>query len=186
MNTFARIDVETFFRFAAEHPEQRYELERGLIVQQMTGGTFNHGRVARRISQLIEGQINSARWCVLQDRGVAVGRSARYPDVVVEPVGAAGDSLSTKQPAIIVEVLSPSTTATDVDTKRGEYLAIQTLDAYLVASQDDAAMLVWTRNAKGKFAKAGRVIRGADKTIVINGRDLALKLKLADVYKEIA
>ena len=91
MNAFAKIDRETFLRFAAGHPEQRYELERGRIVQQMTGGTRRHGIVGRRIARIIEDQIDQAKWSVAIDRGVGVGTSERYPDVVVEPVDHALD-----------------------------------------------------------------------------------------------
>ena len=183
MNTFAKIDPEAFFRFAAEHPEQRYELERGVIVQQMTGGTRKHGVVGRRIAQQIEAQIDQSRWTLLQDRGVAVGTSARYPDIVVEPADEPGESLSTRRPALIVEVLSPSTSATDMNTKPAEYLSIPTLDAYIVASQNDAAMLVWLRDKKGKFAKAGRVVEGIDQKIVVTSRDFTVTLELAEIYK---
>ena len=118
MNTFARIDPETFFRFAAEHPEQRYELERGVIVQQMTGGTRRHSLVAQKIAEQIKAQLDTTKWTLLQDRGVTAGSSGRYPDIVVEPADEPGESLRTERPAIIVEVLSPSTAATDRNTTR--------------------------------------------------------------------
>ena len=114
----AKIDRETFLRFAAGHPEQRYELERGRIVQQMTGGTRRHGIVGRRIARIIEDQIDQAKWSVAIDRGVGVGTSERYPDVVVEPASEPLDSLETECPAIIVEVLSPSTTATTDEVQK--------------------------------------------------------------------
>ena len=186
MNAFAKIDPDTFFRFAAAHPEHRYELERGRIVQQMTGGTLGHGLVARRILRQIENQIDANRWLILQERGVKIGSSARYPDVVVEPVGESGDSLSTTCPAIIVEVLSPSTTATDLNTKPGEYLAITTLGAYIVASQDEAAMLVWLRDKNGIFPAAGVEVEGTGQTITVNGRGSNFTLKLDDIYEGIA
>lgn len=183
MNTFAKVDRETFLRFAAEHSEQRYELERGRIVQQMTGGTQRHGLIARRIARMIEDQIDGAAWIVLTDRGVSVGESARYPDVVVEPATEGGDSLATELPSIIVEVLSPSTTATDLNTKPVEYLAIETLDAYIVASQDEPAMMIWTRGPDGRFDKLGREVSGATASVVIMGRNVAFKLELTAIYR---
>ena len=132
MNAFAKVDKDTFYRFAASHPEQRCEFVRGRIVQQMTGGTRDHGQVGRRIARLLEVQLNSAQWTVLQDRGVETNDTIRYPDIVIEPADEPGQSLSTRRPALIVEVLSPSTTATDLDVKPTEYLSLDTLDAYLV------------------------------------------------------
>ena len=182
MNAFAKIDRPAFLRFAAAHPEQRYELERGRIVQQMTGGTQRHGIVARRIARLLEEQLDAARWHVLTDRGVGVAESSRYPDVVVEPVTEPLDSLATECPAMIVEVLSPSTTGTDLNTKPGEYLSISTLDAYIVAGQDEAAMLVWKRGADGCFEDQGHEVIGLDQSITITGRGLAITLSLGAIY----
>ena len=183
MNAFAKVDRVSFLRFAAEHPEQRYELERGRIVQQMTGGTRRHGLVARRIAQIVEDQIDPARWSVLTDRGVGVGESSRNADVVVEPSTEPMDSLETERPAIIVEVLSPSTTGTDLNTKPGEYLGIATLDAYIVSSQFEAAMLVWTRGDDGLFPDHGREVAGIDQSITIKGRGLTVTLPLRAIYR---
>ena len=185
MNAFAKVDRETFRRFAAEHPEQRYELERGRIVQQMTGGTRRHGIVARRIAQLIEDQIDSSRWTVLTDRGVGIGPSSRNADIVVEPGSEPLDSLETEQPAMIVEVLSPTTSGTDLNTKPGEYLSLSTLDAYLVASQVEAAMLLWTRGPDGQFPENGREIDGVDQSITICGRGFTVTIPFDEVYRGI-
>ena len=185
MNTFAKIDRAAFLKFAAAHPEQRYELERGRIVQQMTGGTARHGVVALQIAQRLLAQVDPSKWRVSLDRGVGIGPSSRYPDVVIEPSDEPLDSLETERPVIIFEVLSPSTTATDLNTKPSEYLSIPTLDAYIVASQDEAAMLVWTRDAGGSFPEAGREVTGVEQSIAISGRGLAVTLKLADVYRDV-
>jgi len=118
MNAFAKVDKEAFYRFAAEHAEQRYEYVRGRIVQQMIGGTKRHGIVAGRLKRVIEDQLDPSRWSAIGDRGVDTATSIRYPDVVVEPAVEPGDSLSTRRPVLIAEVLSPSTSAADLDEKR--------------------------------------------------------------------
>jgi len=186
MNAFARIDVETFFRFAAANTEQRYELERGVIVQQMTGGTKRHGLVARRLSQEIEAQIDMTRFTVLQDRGVGVSQSGRFPDIVVEPSDEPGESLRTMRPVLIVEVLSPSTAATDLNAKQMEYLSIPTLDAYVVAHQDEPAVLVWARGENGEFPSEPIGLEGMDKTFDVKGRGFSARILFADIYRGIA
>ena len=185
MNAFAKIDRKAFLRYAAQHHGRRLELDKGRIVQHMTGGTARHGVIALMIAQQLLAQLDRSKWRVSLDRGVGIATSSRYPDVVVEPADEPLDSLETERPAIIVEVLSPSTTATDLNTKPGEYLAIPTLDAYIVASQDEAACLVWTRDITGKFSEPGLEVAGAEQSIIIKGRDLAVKLDLADVYQGI-
>lgn len=185
MNTFAKVDVETFFRFAAAHPEQRYELDKGVIVQQMTGGTKRHGVVARRIARAFEDQVDPARWTVLQERGIGVGNSGRYADVVVEPTDEPNESLRTARPVVIVEVLSESTAANDQHTKCAEYLSIPSLDAYIIASQTEPAMHVWVRGRSGRFPKEPREITGHASEVEIAGRCGQLVLRLAEIYRGI-
>lgn len=186
MNDFARIDKETFYRFAAAHPEQRYEFVRGRIVQQMTGGTRDHGVVARRIAQLLENQLDAGQWTVLTDRGVETPETIRYPDVSVEPADEPGQSLSTRRPALIVEVLSPSTSSSDLDAKPAEYLSLASLDAYVVASQSEPAMLVWQRGPDGALPAEPVEVRGHGETVSVSGRAIAFSLPLARIYQGIA
>lgn len=185
MNAFAKVDKATFLRFAAAHPRARYEYVGGRIVQQMMGGALAHGLITRRITRQIEDQLDPAKWVVVNERGVETPVTIRYPEVVVEPVGDAPASLSTLSPMVIVEVLSPSTTATDLDVKPSEYLSLSSLDAYVVASQDEAAVLVYERGADGFFADEPREVCGPD-TLAIQGRHFTIRLDLAEIYHGIA
>lgn len=185
MNAFAKVDKETFLRFAAEHAEERYEYVRGRIVQQMTGGTREHGGVARRITRQLEDQVDSERWWVLNDRGVETVESIRYPDVVIEPSDEPVGSLSTTRPAVLVEVLSPSTAANDLDVKPSEYLGLAAVDAYVIASQTEAAMLIYERGPDGRFPEQPREVSGIDATVTVKGRHFEVTLRFADIYKGI-
>jgi Uma2 family endonuclease len=180
--SFAKVDKATFFRYIQGRRDGRYELDRGYIVKQMTGGTLRHSLVAARIKDLVKPHIDAVRWIVLQDRGVDVGPSIRHPDVVVEPVGASHKSLSTLVPALIFEVLSPSTTSIDLDVKPAEYLALASLQAYVVASQDEAACLVWLRAADGRFPTEPVEFALCD---VIAVPMLGVAISVADIYRDI-
>lgn len=182
MNAFAKIDPETFFRFAAEHPEQRYELERGVIVQQMVGGTKRHNLVALRIAMICDQQIDRLLWTVVHERGVKVDESGRYPDVVVEPADEPGDSLRTERPVLIFEVLSPSTAATDRLAKVLEYVSIPSLEAYVIASQTEPAMLVWQRRPDGCFPSEPSLIEGREQMANIKGVSISVSLPFAEIY----
>ncbi|MDX2155398.1 MAG: Uma2 family endonuclease [Hyphomicrobiaceae bacterium] len=185
MNAFAKVDKETFLRFAAEHAEQRYEYVRGRIVQQMTGGTKDHGQVARRITRSLEDQLDAAAWLVLPDRGVETSETIRYPDVCIEPADEPGESLSTGRAVLIVEVLSPSTSWSDLDVKPAEYMSLASLDAYVIASQSEPAMLVYERDKGGRFPAAPREVEGMGATLNCSGRSFMVSLRLADIYKGI-
>lgn len=185
MNAFAKVDKAAFLRFAAARAGERYEFVRGRIVQQMTGGTREHGAVARRITRMIEDQIDSTQWWVLNERGVSTSETVRYADIVVEPADEPRGSLATMRPALIVEVLSPSTSAADLDQKPAEYLALASLDAYVIASQDEAAMLVYERGADGTFPARPREIEGAGEIISLKGRAFDLTFALSEIYRGI-
>jgi Uma2 family endonuclease len=181
-SVFEPVDKAAFLRFIATEPEGRYEFERGRIVQQMTGGTETHFRLARRISLLLEPQLDAGVWRVLQDWGVETPETVRYADVVVYPAGGDGRRRWTNAPAVVVEVLSPSTIRTDIDIKPAEYLALGSLQAYIVASQTDPVCLAWVRGGDGQFP--GQPVEfGAGNTIDVCGLHLALAID--DIYRGI-
>ncbi len=182
MNTFARVDKATFYKVVARSRNRRLEFVEGRIVQQQSGGTLRHVHIGRRLSLVIEAQLDPARWLVNSgsDRGVETIRTIRYPDIVVEPVGAADDSLSTAEPALIIEVLSPSSVLDDLDVKPAEYLSLASLQSYIVASQDEPAVQVWIRGADGTFPDDPAVIEGIAALIAVP--TLGLIIPLAKVY----
>jgi Uma2 family endonuclease len=179
---FIPVDKAAFYRFIATEPEGRYEFERGRIVQQMTGGTHNHFRIAKRFEQVIERQLDLARWEVLRDWGVDTPVTVRYGDVVVFPAGGRGDALSTLQAALIVEVLSPSSVQRDLDVKPAEYLTLATLQAYIVAGQDEAACQAWIRGTDGQFPGKPKEFGPAD---TIHVPSLGAAIPVADIYRGI-
>jgi Uma2 family endonuclease len=101
--------------------------------------------------------------------------------VLVEPVGAEPEGLAKFQPALVVEVLSPASEERDLETKPEEYLALPTLQAYIVASQDEAACLVWMRGPDGTPPAEPVAITGH--AGVIRAPGLAVGIKLGDVYR---
>jgi hypothetical protein len=74
MNAFSKVDKRTFLRFAAGQAGERYEYVRGRIVQQMTGGTRDHGGV----DQPRELSGNGATLCV---RGRASAVTLGFADI---------------------------------------------------------------------------------------------------------
>jgi Uma2 family endonuclease len=177
---FIKVDKPTFLQFVAANDEGRYEFEQGRIVQQMTGGTQRHGRIAGRFYALLSQQIDTTRWITMFERGVETPTTIRYADVLIESATEPGDSLVTATPALIVEVLSPSSMARDLDAKPTEYLGLATLQAYIVASQDEAACLIWLRDANGHFPAVPTELRGG--AIMLRVPTLGVAIKLSQVY----
>jgi Uma2 family endonuclease len=185
-NALVTVDKQTFYRLVVRAPEnERYEYVRGRIMQQMAGGTLSHAIIARRFASILERQLDTEKWIVAgSDRAIETPESIRYPDVVVEPVGAPGDSLATTQATIVVEVLSASSQERDLDTKPREYMSLPSLQAYIVASQELPLCLVWSRQMDGKFPALPIQVRGPTETIDL--APLAVTISLAEVYRAIA
>ena len=182
-----KVDKATFYRFIANAPDnERYEYVEGRIVQQQPGGTLEHASIAKRFAGAIERQLEETAWTVLSgsDRGVDTKKTVRFPDVVVEPAGAASDSISTDKPVLLVEVLSPSSGDRDLTTKPDEYMGIASLQAYIVASQTAPECLVWLRRANGAFPADGELVSGRDQMIDVP--QLNLTIPLAEVYRGVA
>ncbi|MGE3919131.1 MAG: Uma2 family endonuclease [Hyphomicrobiaceae bacterium] len=177
-----KVDKATFYRFVANAPEdERYEYVQGRIVQQQQGGTKRHGRVAGRIAEICRRQLDDSRWEVLEGRGVETSATIRFGDVVIEPTDEPDESIATLRPALVVEVLSPTSGERDLTTKPAEYTSLASLQAYIVASQEGPECLVWVRDAAGTFPPDGVRVAGRDATIAIPA--LGLSIPLADVYR---
>jgi Uma2 family endonuclease len=182
MNAFTPVSKAEFYRFIESRPDERYEFEGGLVVQQMAGGTRRHGEIAKRIGRAFDGHLSRAHWVVLTERGVETATTVRFADVVVEPADESDDSLAATRPVVIVEVLSPSSRGYDLRLKPPEYKEIPTLDVYMVASQTEAAVLVWQRGLDGVFPATPVEIEGIAERLTLACRAFTLTLDLAEVY----
>jgi Uma2 family endonuclease len=181
-SAFIKVDKATFFKVAQRH-EGRCEYVRGRVIMQ-SGGTFKHSQIAANFLQLVQQQLDPKRWIASgSDRGVETGETVRYPDVTAEIAGADPNSLFTLQPVIAVEVLSPSSEERDLDIKPLEYLAIPSLQAYIVAAQDEPVCLVWLRGPDGTFPANSTQVEGHASVIRIPA--LAVEVKLGDVFRGI-
>jgi len=183
MNAFTPVSKAEFFRFIQSRPDERYEYEGGLVVQQMVGGTFRHSEIGTRILFAFRTQLPRSVWRANPERGVETTSRVRFADVVVEPADEPDDSLAGTRPVVIVEVLSPSSRAYDLRIKPTEYTAIPTLDVYMVASQTEAAVLLWQRGADGTFPAEPVEIEGIDQRLTLACRPFSLTLDLSEVYE---
>ena len=177
-----KLDKRAFLLWA-EGREGHFELKASSIVM-MTGGSRNHAFLAQEIAFAIRRQIDRASWSIgLADLAVEIGEDIRYPDVIVEPAGGDGTALSTATPAFIAEVLSPSSLALDFNVKAAEYMSLPSLEAYLVAAQDEMRMWLWQRPAEGDprpFPKLPEDLAGPDARLRI--RALDAEMSLGEIY----
>lgn len=106
-----------------------------------------------------------------------------YPDVLVlcGPVAFADDQKNVAlYPIVLAEVLSPGTEALDRGKKAAEYRGTESVQQYLLMSQDEALVEVHTRDANGWRM---RVLRGLDGVCVVES--LGLELGMAGIGAEV-
>jgi Uma2 family endonuclease len=174
-----RMGKSEFLTWVQAH-EGRYELAGSRVVM-MTGGSRGHAILVRRLATALEKRLDVNRWTVLtSDFGVELGPSTvRYPDVVVDVASGRLKDLTATAPAVIAEVLSPSSVKDDLGPKADEYVRLPSLSAYLVLAQDEPKASVWVRGVGG-FALEPEVIEGSDAVMAIPS--LGIDLPLAEVY----
>lgn len=180
----ARLGKAEFLAWLARQEGGRFELKDGHIVMH-AGSTRRHARLTARFITLLGQALDPEHWSLgAADMAVEIGQDIRYPDVVVERLTDDGSSLTTTAPVLIVEVLSPSSTGRDMSEKLAEYTGLASLEAYIVASQDEPIVWVWQRQGEAHvFPPLPREIAGRDSAVDLPS--LGIALPLADLYRGI-
>jgi Uma2 family endonuclease len=188
MNTRLDLKLEkrAFLQWA-EGREGHFELKGNRVVM-MTGGTKGHAFVTQEITYALRRRLDPVVWRVTAaDLAVAIGEDIRYPDIVVEPASSEWSALSTECPVFLAEVLSPSSLALDFRDKAAEYMSLPSLEAYLVAAQDEPRMWLWQRPAPGDhkrpFPASPQEFEGLDATLSLTA--FGVTMQLAEIYARI-
>lgn len=163
--------------------EGKREFVRGKVVEMMINVTENHYRLAARLVVQLAGQLSDEEFIVgSADFGVMTRDGVRFPDVMVHRPGN-GRDLATVKPLLIVDVLSASSIADDFGAKAQDYLALASLQQYLVASQDEVRVWLWSRGDDGTWTKP-EMIEGSPGPLYLPG--LGVSLDLGRLYSGIA
>ena len=138
----ARMTVEQFHAWLdaraahLESDEPKWELFNG-VPEMQSSEQWIHGRVKVQVWLALRDAIQRSGLpleAALDSIGVAVGVSEEYvPEVVVFPAGQIADhDRQAPDPLIVVEVLSPSSRAKDLNTKVAGYGRVPSIRHYLV------------------------------------------------------
>jgi Uma2 family endonuclease len=155
--------------------EQRHEFVDGLVYA-MAGGTPEHARLAMALGSELRSALTSSRCAVygsdLRIHVEATNRST-YADVVVicgPEITSHIDPNAVVNPTVIVEVLSPSTEASDRGEKWRHYQRIDSLREYVLVSQGEAYVEVFRRDGDEwvlRTATAGQMLELSSQGIQI-------------------
>jgi Uma2 family endonuclease len=133
------------------HGERHSDIKHEYIYGQvfaMAGAKINHNWITRNLSSML--------WSTLQDQPCEPFSSDmllktsdekyRYPDLFVAcDDDSSDDDYVREQPILIVEVLSTSTRRRDKTEKREEYIALPSLQEYVLIEQDFAEVQIQRR-----------------------------------------
>ena len=177
-----RMSIEAFEAWA-ERQDGRYELVRGYPVM-MNRTTWNHSKITTNL-MLALGQVidRNAFHIAAGDFALQTGEDTlRLADILITPSNRSGKDRRTDEAVAIIEILSPSTTSEDFGPKQIEYLALTSLEAYLIVAQDKTCVWAWIKGENG-FQQKPEVIEAMDATITI--QRLNLTLTLDAIYRRV-
>ncbi len=176
-----RLDKKAFYAWL-DRREGRYELEYGKIV--MVNVSRGHVLLVANIMAALRARLDLTAWNIISaDFAVEIGEQVRFPDVIVEPVGGDLKALECTEAKLLVEVLSPSSVARDFNLKLAEYTSLETVDAYVIVSQDAPICWLWHRAPDGTraFPRHPSEIQGRDQAIDLPAFGIALPL--SEIYR---
>lgn len=169
-----------------ENSEFKHEFVNGRVYA-MSGGSVRHGVITVNISTDLNIQLEDKDCKVSSpDTRVKVEamKSFRYPDVTVYCgqemyVNNRVDTLG--NPLVLVEVLSPSTALTDRNEKLEEYVKSDTLQEYVLVSQNEAKVEIFTRHESGKWLYS--IVKGLEQSFELSS--IGCKLELSRIYRKV-
>jgi Uma2 family endonuclease len=174
---------DDFFAWQA-HQDRLHELVDGLPVlplKMMTGASQAHDRVVVNIIAALHRQLRGTpSRPTTDDLAVRIpAGNVRRPDVTVECGQADRRELAVREPRVVVEVLSPSTTSFDRIRKLPEYQTIASVAHILLVDTETPRIDVLSRTADGTFAQSKH--DGLEASIDLPA--IQASLKLADVFE---
>lgn len=166
--------------------EIRHEFYRGEMFA-MAGASLAHGMIVMNFgSELRSALRKSSCQVVSTDLRVQISKneSYTYPDIVIvcDPPAFHDDRSDTLlNPAVLIEVLSPSTEAYDRGLKSAQYRTVASLKEYVLVSQFEARVEVFRRQEGGGWLLTEAV--GLEDVCKLPS--LGCEVPLAEIYSKV-
>jgi Uma2 family endonuclease len=156
----------------------RHELVAGQL-NEMVGASQIHNLIAAALAGKLARALPAPWRLYIADMKVRVEDDFYYPDLMVsrEPVAAGNYYLAA--PAVIVEILSPTTEARDRLEKRLGYQRLASLREYVLVSQEQRSVEVFRRRVDGWEVET----YGAHDTVRL--ASIAFALPVGDLYRDL-
>jgi Uma2 family endonuclease len=176
--------LEEYFRFERTALE-KHEFRDGQIIA-MSGGTYEHSLIIANTIGELRQQLKG-KPCKVADSNLRVRITKTvlysYPDALVicgdpqfDPLDSARTTIT--NPKVVVEVLSPSTESYDRADKFVQYLRLESLQEYVLVSQQTALVEVFLRQEEGAWKLF--FFEGREATAKL--QSIGVNLPLSEVY----
>ena len=159
--------------------EGKWELVNGEPIQMMAGGARRHDRVVINLIVALGPRLAGGP-CEPHTEDVAarmVGGNIRRPDLTIECGPYEPDALTSAEPAVFFEVLSPTTRSFDFLRKPDEYRQVPTLKHFVIIDPQRPRVRLYTRETEGW---TDRDIVGLDSTLPLPA--VGVDLPFGEIY----
>lgn len=146
------VTVDDYLR-REERSTIRHEYVDGRLFA-MAGSSIKHNIISGNLFSILHAKLKGGPCKVFIEAvkvRVEATNSFYYPDVMVSCATHAESAVFTDQPVVIVEVLSPSTSAIDRREKLIAYKQIPSLKEYLIVHQKKRCVEIYRRDADGNW-----------------------------------
>jgi Uma2 family endonuclease len=158
-----------------EGREGKREFVRGKVVEMMINVTRAHARLAFRLSMQLGRQLDQSKYDIgSADFGVKTNDGVRYPDVYVDRAFDTLKDLAAREPLFLAEILSSSSYGKDFGEKVTDYTGLPTLLHYLILSQDEPRVWLWSRSS-GVWS-GPELVAGDEQGLFLAGLDVSIDL----------
>ena len=182
----APTEPEAFLQWGAQlcREDGKFELSRGRVTGRSYGESRRHGRICMNLLRELTRNLDRDQFDIgLSDFAVRTPFGIRSPDVLVDSGERSPKDLSATAPLFIAEVLSPSSVGKDFTEKLMDYTAIDTLQTYLICSQDEPRAWVWQHHAGKLWPRLPAELVGRVGSIALGG--LGVELAMAAIFRGI-
>ena len=175
--------VLDYVRIEAESQHIKHEFDDGQI-RAMSGGTQEHARLGAALMLQLGAQLRGKPCAVYTaDSRVRIAGLITYPDISIGCNAIAMDSedrFAQLNPCVLVEITSKSSERYDRGKKRLRYQQIPTLREYVIVSQVEHAIDVYTRSEDGAWSDA-ITYRAGSRALIPS---LGLEIDIDDLYMD--
>ena len=175
------ISVEEYFELEKNNPEICYEYIDGYVYM-MAGGSFNHDTIKSNIQGILWTLLRGNKCRVYSSDMKTQISEKRYfhPDVTItcDP-GDRGTGDLLKSPRVVFEVLSPTTEMIDRTWELQNYLALTTLEEYILIDSKSQKMELY-RKEQNKW-----VYDAFNAEDEVELPTLGIRFPVADVYEDV-